>query len=156
MSIHSLFGWESLSLRHDVQKNTHIATKKHCIGTHLLEPVPLDGDPIMIWGFFSYDSMYPQVTVRDKVLVPHFDNHYLLTRSFFMDDNAIPYRTSAVVDFLRLGVVAILTWPARSPILSPKKHILSIVKRTIRQRDPPVHSIGDLDQALHQEWNRLA
>jgi hypothetical protein len=50
------------------------------------------------------------------VVVPHFDNHPLATRSVYMDDNARPHRSRAVTAYLQSEAVTYVPWPAMSPI----------------------------------------
>ena len=135
---------------------------------NIMEQVPFGGGSIMVWGCVSHDCKLDLVTVRgnlnaaqyqrdilDRVVVPHFDNHPLLTRSIFMDDNARPHRARAVVDFLHQEAITTLPWPARSPDLNPIEHVWDFLGTRVRQRVPPVQNLHELEQALHQEWNRL-
>jgi hypothetical protein len=60
---------------------------------------------------------------RDNVLAPrvvsHFDNHALVDRPMFMDDNARPHRARIVQHFLQQEVVQTIPWPAMSPDMNP-------------------------------------
>ena len=87
--------------------------------------------------------------------VPHFDNLPLNTRPVFMDDNAKPHRALVVTDYLRDESITTLPWPARSPDLNPIEHIWDIIGRRVRERTPPIHTLNELEQTLHQEWQRL-
>ena len=73
-------------------------------------------------------QIYRQNIIEASV-VPHFDNHPLNTRPVFMDDNARPNRARVVTDYLR--------------------------DRRVRERTPPVQTLNELEQTLHQEWQRL-
>jgi hypothetical protein len=55
---------------------------------------------------------------RDRVVVPHFDNHPLATRPVYMDDNARPHRSRAVTTYLQSEAVTSVPWPAMSPDLN--------------------------------------
>ena len=90
-------------------------------------------------------------------VVPDFDDHPLLTRPtcIFMDHNARPHRAHAVADFLGQEAITTLPWPARSPDLNPLEHIWDYLGIRVRQRDPPVQNLHELELALHEEWNRL-
>ena len=72
-----------------------------------------------------------------------------------MDDNARPHRARVVTDYLRDESITTLTWPARSPDLNPIEHIWNIIDRRERERTPPVQTLNELEQTLHQEWQRL-
>ena len=87
--------------------------------------------------------------------MPHFDNHPLNTRHVFMDDNARHHRALVVTDYLRDESITTLPWPARSPDLNPIEHIWDVIGRRVRERTPPIHTLNELEQTLHQEWQRL-
>ena len=78
--------------------------------------------------------------ILEASVVPHFDNHPLNTRPVFMDDNARSHRALVVTDCLRDESIATLPWPARSPDLNPIE---------------TVQTLNELEQTLHQEWQRL-
>jgi transposase len=99
-------------------------------------------------------QIYRQNIIEASV-VPHFDNHPLNTRPVFMDDNARPNRARVVTDYLRDESITTLPWPARSPDLNQIEHILDIIDRRVRERTPPVQTLNELEQTLHQEWQRL-
>ena len=92
---------------------------------HIQETVPLGGGSIMVWGCVSHDCKLDLVTVQgtltgqkyqtdilETAVIPHFDDHPLLTRPVFMDDNARPHRSCAVIECLRFqhfrGLLAVL------------------------------------------------
>jgi transposase len=72
-----------------------------------------------------------------------------------MNDNARLHRARIVRDYLRDESITILPWPARSPDLNPSEHIWDIIGRRVIERTPPSQSLNDLEQTLHQEWQRL-
>jgi hypothetical protein len=51
--------------------------------------------------------------VLQPVVVPHFDNHPLVTRPVYMDDNARPHRTSAVTAPMDLAPCPYITFQPR-------------------------------------------
>jgi transposase len=123
---------------------------------------------VMVWGYASCDCKLDLITVRDNhngqiyrqsireaSVVPHFDNHHLNTRPVFMDDNARPHRSRVVTDYLRDQSITTLPWPVRSPDLTPIEYIWDIIGRRVKERTPPVQTLNDLEQTLHQEWQRL-
>ena len=74
---------------------------------------PFGGGSVMVWRCISYDCKLDLITipmtlnaqryqqeVLDAAVIPHFDNHPLVTRPIFMDDNARPHRGRAVIAHL--------------------------------------------------------
>jgi transposase len=134
---------------------------------NIVETVPFGGSSVMVWGCVPYDckldlntlrgnlngQIYRQIILEANV-VPHFDKHPLNTRPVFMDDKTIPHR-ALVADYLRDESITTLPWPARSPDLNPIEHIRDIIGRRVRERTPPVQTLNELEQTLHQEWQRL-
>jgi hypothetical protein len=100
-------------------------------------------------------QIYRQIFLEASV-VPHFDNHPLNIRPVFMDDNARLHRAGVVTDYLRDKSITTLPWPVRSPDLNPIDHIWDIIDRRVRERKPPAQTLNELEQTLHQEWQRLA
>jgi hypothetical protein len=103
--------------------------------------VPYDGGSVMAWGCISHDCKLDLVTIQGNptgdqyirdvlqpVVVPHFDNHPLATRSVYMDDNARPNRSRAVTAYLQSEAVPSVPWPDMSPDLKPIEHILRHVR----------------------------
>lgn len=134
---------------------------------NIVETVPFGGGSVMVWGCVSYDCKVDLITVRGNLnvqsyrqnipeasIVPHFDNH-LNTRPVFMDDNAKPHRARVVTDYLCDESIPTLPWPARSPDLNPIEHIWDIIGRRVHERIPSVQTLNELEQVLHQEWQRL-
>jgi hypothetical protein len=52
-------------------------------------------------------------------VVPHFNNHPLVTRSVYMDDNARPHRSRAVTGYLQSEAGTSVPWPVMSPDSNP-------------------------------------
>ena len=73
-----------------------------------------------------------------------------------MDDNVRPYRARVVTDYLRCESITTLPWPARSHDLNPIEQIWDIFGCRVKSRTSPVQSLNDLEQTLHQEWQRLS
>ena len=78
---------------------------------HIQETVPFDGGSTMVWGCVSHDCKLDLVTVQgtltgqkyqtdilETAVIPPFDDHPLLTTPVFMDDNARPHRSHAVIE----------------------------------------------------------
>ena len=81
--------------------------------SNIQETIPFGDGSVMVWECVSLDcklnldnvqgSLDWQRCQRDvlQTAVPHFDNHAVATRPVFMNDNARPHRTPAVMDCLQ-------------------------------------------------------
>ena len=131
--------------------------------------VPYGGGSVMVWGCISHDCKLDLVTIHGNLtgdqyirdvmqpfVVPHFDNHPLVTRPVYMDDNARSHRSKAVTTYLQSETVASIPWPAMSPDLNPIEHIWDMLGRRMQARELPVQNIRQLEAALHREWQQLS
>ena len=136
-----------------------------CVPRNIHPTVPYGGGSVVIWGCVSHDCKLQMVTVQgnlngqqymqhilDPVLVPHFDNHPLVTHPTFKDDNARPHHTRAVTAYLQNEAIMILPCPSMSLDLNPLDHIWDFLGRCVRLREPPVSNLAQLEAALHEEW----
>ena len=73
-----------------------------------------------------------------------------------MDDNARPHRSRAVTAYLQSEAVTSVPWQAMSQDLNPIEHIWDILGRCIQAQEPPVQNIGQLEAAMHREWQQLS
>ena len=123
----------------------------------------------MVWGCISHDCKLGLVTIQGNltgdqyirdvlqpVVVPHFNNHPLATRTVYMDDNARPPRSREVTAYLQSEGVTSVPWPAMSPDLNPIEHIWDMLGHHIQAREPAVQNIRQLEAALHREWQQLS
>ena len=130
--------------------------------------VPYGGDSVMVLECIYHDCKLDLVTIHGNltddqytrdvlqpVVVPHFDNHPLATRPVYMDDNARPHRSRAVIAYLQSEAVTSVPWPAMSPDFNPIEHIWDMLGRRIHARELPVQNIRQLEAALHREWQQL-
>lgn len=144
------------------QKNTAYTPR------NIQPTVAYGGGSVMVWGCLSHDCKLDLVTIRGNltgaqyirdvlqpVVVPHIDNHPLATRPQYMDDNARPHRSRAVVNYMRANAITTLHWPAVSPDLNPLEHVWDILGRRIQARNPPVQNLHELEAVLHAEWMLL-
>ncbi|GFU05139.1 transposable element Tc1 transposase [Trichonephila clavipes] len=114
---------------------------------------------VMVWGAIAYDSRSTLSVMRgtlsgqryvDDILRSHvgpFLNG--LPGAIFQQDNARPHTARVAQDFLRHFQT--LTWPARSPDLSPVQHVWDQLKRQM----PSCHSVHDLELAVQDFWAHL-
>ena len=120
-------------------------------------------------GCISHDCKLDLVTIQGNltgdqyirdvlqpVVVPHFDNHPLVTRPVYMDDNAMPHRSRAVTAYLQSEAVTSVLCPAMNPDLNPIEHIWDMLGRRIQAPEPSVQNIRQLEAALHREWQQLS
>ncbi|GFT23031.1 transposable element Tc1 transposase [Trichonephila clavipes] len=90
---------------------------------------------VMVWGAKAYDSRtFPKWSPRGKI---------------FQQDNASPHTERVAQDFVRHFQT--LSWPARSPDLSPVEHVWDQLKRQM----PSCHSVHDLELAVQDLWAHL-
>lgn len=135
---------------------------------NIMPTVPYGGGSVMVWGCLSHDCKLDLVTIQGNltgnqyidnvlqpVVIPHFDNHALASRPVYMDDNARPHRSRAVLAYLQTNAVTTLPWPAMSPDLNPLEHIWDLIGRRVQALDPPVQNLQELEAALHREWQNL-
>ncbi|GFU57461.1 transposable element Tcb2 transposase [Trichonephila clavipes] len=86
---------------------------------------------VMVWGAISYNTRSPLELIRGTMTAQRYVHNVLqphvlpliqwLLGANFQQDNARPHTTSVAQDYLRN--ITTLSWPARSPDLSPIEHI---------------------------------
>jgi hypothetical protein len=91
-------------------------------------------------------------TILQPVVIPFVQRHDLT----FQQDNARPHVARICNDYLHANNVDILPWPAFSPDLSPIEHLWDKLDRRVRKRHPAPTTIGELRQALREEWNNIS
>jgi len=89
--------------------------------------------------------------IIEPVVVPIMRQHDV---TLFRQDNACPHTARYTQDALRRNNVQVLSWPARSPDISPIEHPWDHVGRQARDKHD-VENVRDLAHALQQEWARI-
>ena len=74
----------------------------------------------------------------------------------FQHDNTRTYIARICNTYLQANYVDVLSWPAFSPDLSPIEHLWDRSDRRVRKRQPAPTTIGELRQALREEWNNIS
>ncbi|GFW64042.1 transposable element Tcb2 transposase [Trichonephila clavipes] len=118
-----------------------------------------DDNRVRVWRRPAYDSRSTLIVMRgtlrgqrnvDDILRPHvgpFLNG--LQGAIFQQGNAHPHATRIAQDFLRHFQT--LSWPTRSPYLSPVEHMWDQLKRQM----PSCHSVHDLEFAVQDLWAHM-
>ncbi|GFY16517.1 transposable element Tcb1 transposase [Trichonephila clavipes] len=129
-----------------------------CGGTLVSGTIPPTAG-VMVWGVIAYDSRSTLIVMRgtltseryvDDILRPHVEPFLNgLLGAIFQQDDTRPHTARVAQDFLRH--FQILSWPARSPDLSPVEHVWDQLKRQM----PSCHSVHDLELAVQDLWAHL-
>ncbi|GFY21189.1 transposable element Tcb2 transposase [Trichonephila clavipes] len=114
---------------------------------------------VMVWGAIAYDSRSILIVMRETLSGQCYVDDLLrshvgpflngLPGAIFPQDNARPHTARIAQDFLRHFQT--LPCPARSPDLSPVKHVWDQLKRHM----PSCHSAHDLELAVQDLWAHL-
>ena len=110
---------------------------------------------LVLKGQWLPNRRMPARTVRNRLKLAHFDNHPLATRPLQMDDNTRPHRSQAETSLPQTEAVIILPWPAMSPDQNLLEHVWYILGRRLQAQTPPVHTLPQIEAALHREWQQL-
>jgi transposase len=73
-----------------------------------------------------------------------------------MDDNVRSYSSRVVTAYLYSEAVTSFPCPIMSPALNPIHHVWDMLGRRMRDREPLVQNIRQLEAALHREWQQLS
>lgn len=125
------------------------------------------GGSVMVWAGVCLEGrtdlhVVPRGSItgiryRDDVLEP-------IVRPFaaavgdgfiFMQDNARPHTARVSMNFLEEEGIEVFDWPARSPDLNPIEHVWDILGRRVRGRQHPPSTVGELREALVEEWGAI-
>ncbi|GBO21440.1 hypothetical protein AVEN_162579-1 [Araneus ventricosus] len=117
----------------------------------------------MVWRAISYDSrstlvviprtltanLYVSLVIQPFVL-PFMNS---IQGCVFQQDNVCPH--TAVVTQHALQSVDMLPWPARSPDLSPIKHVWDIIWRQLQRHPQSILTVPVLTDQVQQAWNSI-
>ncbi|GFS75224.1 transposable element Tcb2 transposase [Trichonephila clavipes] len=114
----------------------------------------------MVWGAIAYNTRSPLVLIHCTITAQRYvhdilQSHVLppiqrLPGAIFQQDNAWPHTSRVSQDCLR--TIATLPWPARSPDLSPIKHIWDHLGLQVGH----LVSLNELEARLQQIWNEMS
>lgn len=121
---------------------------------------------VMVWGGISANQRTElhvvqgnmnAINYRDNVLEPIVVPMAARMGAGFtlMDDNARPHRARIVTTFLEGHNMNRMEWPALSPDLNPIENIWAILGNNVRNHEPPVSSVAELNIALQEEWANI-
>ena len=72
-----------------------------------------------------------------------------------MENGAPIHRCKKAKNWHELNEVETLEWPAQSPDLNPIEHVWKLLKDAVSVINPQIREIGDLRNALNNEWIKL-
>ncbi|GFU44501.1 transposable element Tcb1 transposase [Trichonephila clavipes] len=114
----------------------------------------------MVWSAIVYNTQSSLVLIRGTmtaqlyvhdILQPHaLPLMQRLPGAIFQQDNARPHTARVSQDCLR--TVTTLTWPGRSPDLSPIEHIWDHLGRQVGHST----SLNELEARLQEIWNEMS
>ncbi|GFY07853.1 transposable element Tcb1 transposase [Trichonephila clavipes] len=109
---------------------------------------------IMLWGGIGYHSCPPLARIAgtlnsqryisevlEPVVVPYFQG---LVKAIFQQENERPHVARIVQRLFVNHQIELLPWPARSPDLSPKENMWSMVIHRMHQIKPPASTSDQL------------
>lgn len=131
------------------------------------ETVSYGGGSVMFWGGISLTGRTELVFIRrgaltaaryiTEILEDHVVPYagYIGENFELMHDNARPHVARITTDYLEEVGIRVMSWPARSPDLNPIEHMWDTLKQKVRARNPVPTTLGELETAIREEWNRI-
>lgn len=97
-------------------------------------------------------SRYITEVLEDHVVpfAPYIGEEFLL-----MQDNARPHVAATTRLYLNDVGINCMEWPVCSPDMNPIEHVWDIMGRQVRARPVQPKSLGELRNALLEEWDRF-
>ena len=144
--------------RIDVRRYAGERNLRVCILQRHKGPTP----SVIVWGAIGYNmrprflriegnlnrNRYIREVLQPEVLpllqaTPH---------TIFQQDNARPHMARIVQAFFQRRRVSLLTWPARSPDMSPIEHVWDMVGRRLIHQSPPALTLDALWTRIQTVW----
>ncbi|GFY16850.1 transposable element Tcb2 transposase [Trichonephila clavipes] len=132
------------------------------------ESVRFGGGGVLMYGGISIDGRTVLYIIRDGPLTARRYRDEILRPSvvpyaaamgddfILMDDNCWPHRANLVEDFLLEEGIVRVEWPACSPDMNPIEHVWDALGRQVADRQPPPHTLQELERALLEESDRIS
>lgn len=134
---------------------------------NIVGKVQFGGGSIMVWGGISLNGRTTLYILEGGSLTAERYRREILEgivlpfkpfigeEMILMHDNARPHVANQVKRFLEEVNLEVLQHPARSPDMNPIEHVWDHMKRSIRNRNPPVDTLAQLKKAVVEEWDRM-
>ncbi|GFW89198.1 transposable element Tcb1 transposase [Trichonephila clavipes] len=120
---------------------------------------------IMVWGGIGYHSRAPIVCIAGTLNSQRYIFEVLesvvllylqgLATAIFQQDNARPHVTRIAQRFFVNHQIELLPWPDRSPDLSPKENMWSMVDQRLTQITPPAAPPDQHWQRVEAAWSAV-
>lgn len=131
---------------------------------NIVEVEPFGGGSVMVWAGISAQRKSDLVVLEGNINAARYLNDVLRAHvvplmdrnpdlQIFQQDNARPHTAEICRDFLRNQNFDVLSWPSRSPDLSPIEHLWDVLGRRVKLRNP--QNINQLTQFLVEEWDLI-
>ncbi|GFT73655.1 transposable element Tcb2 transposase [Trichonephila clavipes] len=114
---------------------------------------------VNVWGAIAYNTLSPLVLIRGTMMAQRYVHDILqphvfplvqwLPGAILQQDNARPHTGRVLQDCL--CTVTTLSWPGRSPDLSPIEHIWDHLRRLVGHPT----SLNELETRLQQIWYEM-
>lgn len=127
---------------------------------------PFRGGTVCVWGGICYDgrtdllvipgNMNSEVYLNQVInnIVPEF--HAAVGPGFlFLDDNARPHRSMAVMDAIETNGIPHLALPALSPDLNPIEHAWDQLQKALDHHNPQPQTMEQVRNLLPQLWHQI-
>nr|CAI5838635.1 unnamed protein product [Callosobruchus analis] len=121
----------------------------------------------MFWGDIAYDACTELVRLPISALnarryvLEILEEHvvpfapFIGTDFLLMHDYAGPHVALYVIQYLHDVGITTLDWSLRSPDMNPIEHVWDMLKRRIRQKNPPPRTLAELERAAREEWENI-
>lgn len=130
--------------------------------------VAYGGGSIMVWGGICLGARTDLVVfdrgslTADRYILEVLEENVVPFAPFIgdgfvlMQDNARPHTALRTREYLNDVNIAVMEWPARSPDMNPIEHVWDLLKRGVKSRIPAPVTLGELRNAVLEEWQALS